>query len=320
MSSSADVDVRATVALSVSSFGAAGPGPLDALRTAGVEVVENPYGRKLSEDEVADLLREVDGVIAGTEPLTAAVIDQATRLRVISRVGVGIDNVDVAAAERRNIAVCNTPDAVTDAAAELALGGILSVLRHLHEMDADLRAGRWTRKMGRLLRGKTVGIVGLGRIGRRVATLLGPFEPRLLAHDIAPDYAWARGHGVELVELEPLLAESDVVTLHVSGTGDSNAPLLGRRELLEIMKSTAVLVNAARGGLVDEDVLFEALSTGRLAGAHIDAYTDEPYGGPLRELPKVLLTPHAGSYAREARALMEQEAVRNLLDHLGAGR
>jgi D-3-phosphoglycerate dehydrogenase len=307
MSSSADGEQKARVALSVSSFGAAGPEPLDELRSAGVEILENPHGRKLSEDEVAELVREADGVIAGTEPLTEAVMEQATRLRVISRVGVGMDNVDLAAAERRGIAVCNTPDAVTDAAAELALGGMLSTLRHLNEMDAELRAGRWTRKMGALLRGKTVGIVGLGRVGRRVGALLQPFEVRLLGHDIVQVDGWAG----EQVSLGELLAEADVVTLHVSGGGR----LLGQNELAA-MKPGAVLVNAARGGLVDEDALHEALSEGRLAGAYLDVFESEPYEGPLRELPNVLLTPHAGSYAREARALMEQEAVRNLLERL----
>jgi D-3-phosphoglycerate dehydrogenase / 2-oxoglutarate reductase len=311
MSSSTEAGAAPRVALSVSSFGAAGPEPLDALRSAGVEIVENPHGRKLKEDEVTELVRDVDGVIAGTEPLTAAVLEQADRLRVISRVGVGMDNVDLAAAERLNIAVCNTPDAVTDAAAELALGGIFSVLRHLHEMDAEMRAGRWTRKMGSLLRGKTVGIVGLGRIGRRMATLLAPFEPRLLAHDILPPTDWAAGHGVELIALPDLLAQSDVVTLHVSGGGQ----LIGADELAA-MKSSAVLINAARGGLVNEDALREALTTGGIAGAHIDVYGQEPYEGPLLEVPNVLLTPHAGSYAQEARALMEQEAVSNLLERL----
>ena len=298
----------------MSSFGVAGPEPLEALRSAGVEVVENPHGRKLKEDEVADLVRDVDGVIAGTEPLTAAVLEQAGRLRVISRVGVGMDNVDLAAAERRNIAVCNTPGAVTDAAAELALGGILSVLRHLHEMDAEMRAGRWTRKMGSLLRGKTVGIVGLGRIGRRMVQLLTPFEPRLLAHDVVPPEEWAAGHGVELVDLPDLLAPADVVTLHVSG----GRQLIGADELAT-MKPSAVLVNAARGGLVDETAIRDALTSGALAGAHIDVYGQEPYEGPLLEVPNALLTPHAGSYAQEARVLMEREAVSNLLERLGAG-
>jgi D-3-phosphoglycerate dehydrogenase len=318
MSSSTESSAAPRVALSVSSFGAAGPEPLEALRSAGVEIVENPHGRKLNEEEVAQLLRDVDGVIAGTEPLTAAVLEQAGRLRVISRVGVGMDNVDLVAAERLDIAVCNTPDAVTDAAAELALGGILSVLRHLHEMDAEMRAGRWTRKMGSLLRGKTVGIVGLGRIGRRIATLLSPFEGRLLAHDLVPPEDWATGHGVELVTLGELLAESDVVTLHVSGAGESGGPLIGSGELAA-MKASAVLVNAARGGLVDEEALREALTSGGIAGAHVDVYGQEPYEGPLREVPNVLLTPHAGSFAQEARALMEQEAVSNLLDCLRGG-
>jgi D-3-phosphoglycerate dehydrogenase len=313
MSSSADSGRPARVALSVSSFGAAGTEPMDALRDAGVEVVENPHGRKLNEDEVAELVRDVDAVIAGTEPLTASVLEGASRLRVVSRVGVGIDNVDLEAAERLDIAVCNTPDAVTDAAAELVVGGILSVLRHIHEMDSELRAGRWTRMMGGLLRGKTVGIVGLGRIGRRVATLLAPFEPRLIAYDIAPDEGWASEHGVEFAALEDVLRDADVLTLHVSGGG----PLLGEAELRS-MKPDAVLVNAARGGLVDEDALAQVLESGHLAGAHVDVFLSEPYDGPLRGVANVLLTPHAGSYAREARALMEQEAVQNVLDRLGA--
>jgi D-3-phosphoglycerate dehydrogenase / 2-oxoglutarate reductase len=298
------------VALSVSSFAQADASPLEELRASNVRVLENPHGRKLSEDEVTELLREADGVIAGTEPLTAAVFDAAPRLRVISRVGVGLDNVDLAAASERGIAVLNTPDAVTDAAAELTVAGILSALRHVHTMDAELRAGRWTRQMGSLLRGKTVGIVGLGRIGRRVAELVSPFRVEVVGNDVAPDADWCASHGVELLELPELLSRSDVLTLHVAGKQER--PIVGAGEI-ERMKPGAVLVNAARGGLVDEDALATALQGGHLGGAFVDVFGKEPYDGPLRDLPTAVLTPHAGSYAREARLMMESEAVRNVL-------
>lgn len=305
-----------TVVLSVSSFAEADPKPLELLRESGARVVENPHGRKLKEDEVSELIAEADGVIAGTEPLNANVLGKASRLKAISRVGVGLDNVDLDAAEQHGIRVFNTPDAVTDAAAELAFAGMLGVLRHLHWMDAEMRAGRWSRKMGSLLRGKTVGIVGLGRVGKRVGELLQPFEPNLLAYDVEPDNEWAQAHGVRMVDLFRLVSESDVVTLHASGAGAEGAIMNDAR--IDAMKPGAVLVNAARGGLVDEAALADALREERLGGAYLDTFESEPYEGPLTELPNVMLTPHAGSFAREARFLMEMEAVQNLLGFLKA--
>lgn len=303
-----------TVAIGVSSFGAADPAPRELLAGAGARLVENPHGRTLKEDEVAELLREADALVAGTEPLTAEVLDSAPRLRAISRVGVGTDNVDLAAAARLGIAVFNTPDAVTQAAAELTLSGILCVLRHVHEMDAELRAGRWTRKMGRLLSGKTVGIVGLGRIGKRVATLLEPFGVERLGYDIFPDTAWAAEHGVAFTPFHDLLARADIVTIHTSKTPDVG-PIFGRAELA-LMKEGAVIVDTARGDVLDEEAVAEALREGRLGGAYLDVFAEEPYGGALRELDNVLLTPHAGSYAEEARVRMETEAVEQLLAFL----
>ena len=299
-----------TVALSISSFGEADPEPLEDLRRS-VRVLDNPHGRKLNADEVADLLREADATIAGTEPLSAEVLEQAPRLKAISRVGVGLGNVDLDAAERFGIRVFSTPDAVTDAAAELALAGLLSVLRHVAAMDAELRAGRWTRRMGSLLRGKTVGIVGTGRIGCRVAALLAPFEVRLLGFDPGADAVRVDAAGIELVDLDELLGAADVVMLHAAG--NERIVDAGR---IGLMKKGAVLVNAARGSLVDEAALRDALAGGRLGGAYIDTFETEPYEGPLRELDNVVLTPHAGSFAREARALMEREAVDNLLGFL----
>jgi D-3-phosphoglycerate dehydrogenase len=300
------------VLLSVSSFGAAGDGPRRKLEEAGMEVLDNPHGRRLTAAEVSELIGEVEGLIAGTEPLDLEVLERAAHLRVISRVGVGLENVDLNAARSLGIVVRNTPDAVTDPVAELTLAGMLSLLRHIGEMDRALRDGRWERKMGGLLRGRTVGIVGLGRIGRRLTELLEPFDVTVLAADRAPDHHVAQHLGATYVELEQLLERSDIVSLHLPGMA---RPLIGADELAR-MQSHALLINASRGGLVDEDALLAALQEGRLAGAYIDTFVDEPYTGPLKDLEQVLVTPHAGSYAREARARMEAEAVDNLLDAL----
>jgi D-3-phosphoglycerate dehydrogenase len=300
------------VLLSVSSFGAGGDQDRRKLEDAGMEVLDNPHGRRLTRDEIGELIGDVHALVAGTEPLDLPVLEGASRLRVISRVGVGLENVDLNAARSLGIVVRNTPDAVTDPVAELTLGGILSLLRHIGEMDRALRAGNWERKMGGLLRGKTVGIVGLGRIGRRLTELLTPFEVTVLASDRAPDQRVAGELGATYVALGELLERSDIVTLHVPGMA---RPLIGAEELAR-MQPHALLVNASRGGLVDEDALLAALREERLAGAYVDTFVDEPYTGPLTELEQVLVTPHAGSYAREARARMESEAVDNLLGAL----
>jgi D-3-phosphoglycerate dehydrogenase len=297
------------VLLSVSSFGVADPAPRERLEAAGLEVRENPHGRRLKQEEIIELIGDVDALIAGTEPLNAEVLAAARKLRVISRVGVGLDNVDLNAARAEGIVVRNTPEAVTNPVAELTLSSIINLLRDVSLMDRELRDGGWNRRMGRMLTGRTVGIIGLGRIGRRLSTLLAPFDVRLLATDRAPDHQVAKRLGVTYVPLERLLAESDVVTLHLPG---ASRPIVGA-EQLAAMKPDAVLVNTSRGGLVDERALYAALTEGRLAAAYIDTFEDEPYEGPLRELPNVLLTPHAGSFAAEARLQMELEAVENML-------
>jgi D-3-phosphoglycerate dehydrogenase len=306
---------RARVLISTSSFGAADASPLARLEQEGVEVALNPYGRVLTEDEVAGLVADVDGLIAGTEPLSDRVLAQAPRLRVISRVGVGLERIDLAAAERRGVRVFTTPDALTDAVAELTMGAMLTLLRGVHEMNAALHAGLWQKHMGRLLRGKTVGIVGLGRIGKAVALLLEPFGVRRIARDVEPDHEWAAANGVELMSLRKLLGDADIATIHASGRDC----LVGAEELA-LLRPGGFVLNVARGGLVDEVALHAALVSGRLAGCYVDTFEREPYDGPLRDLPNALLTPHVGSYAREARARMELEAVDNLLLALEDGK
>ncbi|MCI0395258.1 MAG: phosphoglycerate dehydrogenase [Chloroflexi bacterium] len=299
------------VFISTSSFGNMDRQPLAMLEAAGIVYRLNPYGRKLKPEESVQLLVGVDGLIAGTELLDRGVLAQAPRLRIVSRCGTGLDSVDLAAAAELGIRVTNTPDAHVDAVAELTLAGILDLLRRVSCADHLVRQGQWVKPMGRLLRGKTVGIVGLGRVGKALVQLLQPFAVTVLAYDPYQDPVFAGQYGVRYIPLEELLGAADVVSLHLSYSRELRHFVDGTR--LALMKPEAILVNVARGGLVDEAALAACLQSGRLAGAYLDTFEQEPYQGPLAGLENVVLTPHIGSYAAEARLRMEMEAVENLL-------
>ncbi|MCC7162034.1 MAG: phosphoglycerate dehydrogenase [Anaerolineae bacterium] len=303
------------ILISTSSFGTTDRAALDLLEEAGLVVRLNPHGRKLKADESIALLENVTGLIAGTETLDRTVLERAPKLRVISRVGTGIDNIDLDAARELGIAVFNTPDAVVDAVAELTLAGMLNLLRHVGQTDRAIRRGVWEKRMGALLRGKTVGIVGLGRVGKQVARLLEPFDVNVIAFDVVWDEVFANEFGVRYVGLDELVGGADLITLHLTYSAEVRHLL--NRERLERCKKGALIVNCARGGLVDEGALLELLRAGHLGGAYLDAFEQEPYGGALCELENVVLTAHMGSYAAECRAEMELEAARNLVGHLG---
>lgn len=285
--------------------------PLQLLEDFGAEYKLNPYGRKPTSPEMIELLKDADGLIAGTEELNRHVLSHAPRLKIISRCGVGIDNVDLEATGELGIHVCNTPEAHVDSVAELTLAGILDVLRHVSYADRLLRLQRWEKQMGSLLREKTVGIIGLGRVGMALVRLLEPFDVRVLAYDIDQHQALEQRNRVEYCSLNELLKHSDIVTLHLPYTTDTEHVL--DRSRLAAMKPGAIVVNCSRGGLLDEQALYELLTEGKLGGAYLDTFEHEPYDGPLTNVPNVVLTPHIGSYAAESRLRMEVEAVKNLL-------
>lgn len=293
-----------------SSFGELDAAPLKRLHDAGFDVLENPFRRKLSEEELIDLLPGVTGLVAGLEPLGRTVLEQS-ELRAISRCGTGVSNVDLDTARRLGIHVRNTPDAPTAAVAELTIAAMLALLRQIVPMNAGLHEGRWTRIAGAQIEGRTVAVVGFGRVGQRVATLLLAFRAKVVAVDPRVNSV---NPPVALASLADALPLADIVTLHASGEDT----ILGKAELLR-MRPGALVLNCGRGGLVDETALCEALDSGHLAGAWIDAFRDEPYNGPLTKYPQVLLTPHIGSFTAECRRRMEMEAVENLLDALAIG-
>jgi D-3-phosphoglycerate dehydrogenase / 2-oxoglutarate reductase len=306
------------VLITTSSFGAKDKASLDALRDAGCTAVLNPFGRTLNEAEIAALLAEHQpvGLIAGLEPLTEAVMQGAVaHLKVISRCGTGLDNVDLPAAKRLGIAVLNTPAAPAEAVAELSLGLILALIRNVVAHDQMVRSGTWTKRMGLLLSEITVGIVGLGRVGRRVSAILRPLGTKVVATDVLPDHDWIAAHGVSLMTLPQLLAASHVVSLHLPyASGDLHRLMNAQR--IAAMKSGSFLINTSRGALIDEQAVSDALHSGHLAGAAIDTFEQEPYTGLLLQAPNVILSPHAGSYARATRNRMELEAAQNLVTGL----
>jgi len=296
-----------------SSFAETDKTPMNRLRAAGYEVIDNPYKRKLTREELLDLLEDdVVGLIAGLETLDREVLAKS-RIQAISRVGAGLSNVDLDAARDLSIPVFNTPDAPTNAVAELTIGAMLSLLRMIPQMDKALHDGQWQKKVGRQLQGKTLVVVGFGRIGRRVAELLFPFGVKILVVDPYIDESACAGY--RKVTLREALHEADVVTIHSSG----HDCIIGAKEFLQ-MKKGVYLLNVARGGVISEEALIKAVENGTVAGAWLDTFEDEPYEGPLRDYRNVLLTPHVGSYTAECRLQMENEAVDNLLNYLKRNR
>lgn len=300
------------IAITTTSFGKHDLSLLELLEQERISYLLNPYGRKLREDEIIELIKGVDGIIAGTESLTRKVLESTPSLKVISRCGVGMDNVDITVAEQLGIKVFNTPYGPTLAVAELTVGLIFDLLRKISWMDRELRASTWKKRTGNLLQGKRIGIVGFGRIGQKVAELLLPFGVDLGYCDNIR-IGELENLRIKRLEMDELLRKSDIVTFHVSGKYEK--PLLGAKEI-DTMKKGAWIVNVARGGVVDEGALFNALKDGRLAGAALDVFKKEPYDGPLKKLDNIILTPHIGSYAKEARMEMERQTVKNLIEGL----
>lgn len=305
------------ILITSTSFFKAGPVPLQQLKEFNCEIIENPYGRPLKEDELIPLLVDVDGVIAGLDEFGEKVLKSSNRLKVISRYGVGIDNIDMEAAKRLGIFVINTPDVNTQAVADLTFGLILSVSRKIPQSHQSTRKGRWERFIGREVYGKRLGIIGLGRIGKAVANRAKGFEMEIIAYDVQRDESFAETLEIKFLPLDDLLMEADFVTLHC-GLNPQTKGLIGPREL-GLMKETAYLINTARGELVDERALYEALKEGKIAGAGLDVYEQEPpLESPLLSLENAVTTGHIAAYTDEAIKEMALASVKNLLSALEA--
>lgn len=302
--------MKPRVLIALSSFGEYGNEPIEVLEKAKLEIVRNPTGRRLVREEIVKLGVAAHGIIAGVEPYDKEVLGQLPQLKTLSRVGVGLDNIDLTETKRRKIAVFNTPEVVVQPVAELTVAMIFDLLRKLTLQTIALKSGRWEKKSGYLLRGKTVGILGLGRIGRRVSEILKCLGCKIVASDIKPDKAWAKKFGVTIVPVAKLLKSADIVSIHLAHI-DGKTFQLGAAEF-KAMKKGAYLINTSRGQFIDEAALYQALEEGHLAGAALDVFAKEPYSGPLGELDNVVLTPHIATLTEESRLQMELEAAQNL--------
>lgn len=304
---------RYSVAIATSSFAQADPAPRNLLEQAGVVIKDNPYGRKMTEDEIIEHLKGVHGLLAGLEPLNRRVLSAAKDLKALARVGIGMDNVDTAAAGELGIKVSNTPDAPTRAVGELTIACMLSLCRQVPKMNEDVHKGRWNKVISMGLAEASVLLIGYGRIAQRVSECLQPFSPRILVCDPKASPSQMR-FGESLVTLEQGLAQAEIISLHAGG----NDVILDAAAFGQ-MRDGVIILNSARAGLVSEDALLQALSSGKVAGGWFDVFWQEPYLGALRDHPNVLLTPHVCTYTKQCRRGMETEAVRNLLRDLGAG-
>lgn len=302
------------VLISSRSFGKINSGAIELLKNQGLEPVINPHGKKLNEQEIIDLLDNSVGIIAGTENITKKIISYNNSLKVISRYGIGLDNVDLKAAEQRNVLVYNTPETPKIAVAELTITLILNLLKKVVNVDKNAKKDVWKPEIGNLLSTKTVGIVGLGRIGKQLVKFLQPFNCKILVYEIKPDKEFISKYKIDLVSLDKLMKKSDVISLHVSYNKQTHH-LIGKKEL-DMMKDSAILINTARGGLIDEKLLYTYLKDKKIAGAAIDVFEDEPNTGKLKNLENIILTPHIGTFTIETRKHMEIEAANNLINGL----
>lgn len=302
------------ILIATSTFGEFASKPVTLLKSLGYNIIFNEGNRKLTEHEVRNLLGNVDGVIAGTEPYTKSVIDHAKELKVISRLGVGLDNIDFECAKEKNIEVYKTQTTPAPAVAELTLGLILDLLRKISFHSSQMKIGIWKKNMGLLLAGKTLGIIGLGTIGKKLVELTQGFGLMYFATDINQDSEFSRHNNVEYRDLENLLERSDVVSIHMSLS--PNARSLIDYSAIQKMKSEAIIINTSRGEVIDESGLVRALDEKIIAGAGLDVFQEEPYSGTLLNYNNVITTPHIGAYAKEIRIQMELEAAENLIKGL----
>lgn len=294
------------VYVSLSQFCETDESPRKVLLDAGFEVIENRTGRRLRAEELPVVLEGIDAVLAAVEPYSDELLGRLPRLKCISRCGAGVDAIDLEAAEKNNIAVLATRDEVAEPVAQMTLGFILALSRNMGRHFHDFQNREWKKHTGHLLREWTIGVVGHGKIGKKVVEYLKPFGCRI---EIADPFS-----GQATCDFETLLAKSDLVTLH-AGRDPKEGTLFSHHEF-ETMKPGSYFVNTARGYLVDEKALEKFLKNGHLAGAALDVFGEEPYQGDLANLPQVIATPHVATLTVASRAAMEWKAAQNIVDFL----
>jgi D-3-phosphoglycerate dehydrogenase / 2-oxoglutarate reductase len=288
--------------------------PLELLERSNIEYLINPLNKKLTEDELAEMVTDFDVIIAGTEQISERVMNIATKLKHISRVGIGLDSIDLLAARKKGIKVSYTPDAPASAVSELTIGMMLTLLRSTHVSNSQMHNGEWYRFFGRRLSKVVIGVIGVGRIGVGVLKHLQCFgPPKVLANDIS-DTPHELNLPIQWVNKEQIFKEADVITLHLPLT-TLTLDLVKEQQLM-LMKNDAFIINTSRGGIINEKDLYKVMQSGHLGGAAIDVFEQEPYDGPLKEIERCLLTAHMGSMSVDCRTRMEIESTKETIRFL----
>jgi D-3-phosphoglycerate dehydrogenase len=293
--------------VALSTFSAYDNAPLVLLQHSGVPFSIHTTGKRITKEELLATAKNATVIIAGVESYDEEVLSGLSVLQCIVRCGVGVDAIDHEAARKKNITVLNTPDIPALAVAELAMAMYLSLSRNLRPQANSMGQKKWERVSSHLLSNKTIGIVGFGKIGRKIAELLVPFQVRLIVYDPFVDESIVKKFNGTLTDKDTLLRSSDIVSVHAARTKDESAIIAGND--YAVMKQGAILVNLSRGGIIDEEGLADALESGRLSGAGLDVFAQEPYKGRLCEFENVILTPHSATLPAETRVAMELECV-----------
>jgi len=297
------------------SFSSTSDKPKNILESKNYNIDYNNTGKPYSQEEMIKKVQNCDGIIVGIDPLNKKVLKNAKNLKIISKYGVGTDNIDIEYCKKNDIIVTNTPHANNKAVADLAFGLMLNLARRINEADRKTHAGQWGKIIGDAVNNKTLGIIGLGKIGKEVVKRAKGFDMDILVFDIVKDQEFKEEYDIEYTEFEELLNKSDFISIHTP-LNENTRNLITYTEL-DKMKSTAYLINTSRGGIVDEDDLYKALKEKIIKGAALDAYVKEPpENSPLKELDNIIMTSHMGAYTVEAIEKMGVEAVKNLIDVL----
>ncbi len=270
-----------------------------------IELVKNPYGRRLTKEEIIEHLKEADGLLAGLEPLDEEVFAKSQSLKAVARIGIGMDNVDKEAAQRHGIKVSNTPEGPTDAVAEMTISVLLAICHNLIASNEDVHNGIWKKRLGKSISEMKVLIIGYGHIGRKTATMLQSLGAEILIYD---------KYNVEASNctLDDGLKEAEAISVHASGKDE-----IISSEMIKSMKDGVIILNSARGGLINEKGLYDALKSGKVSYFWGDALWTEPYDGIIKECENAILTPHICTYTTKCRRSMEMQAVENLFRDLG---
>ncbi len=301
---------KRNILIAASSFCELSKTPLKLLKKNNFSFVKNNFKRRLKTNEIIKMGKNVHGIIAGLETYNCQVLKSLIKIKSISRVGVGIDNIDQNYAKKNKIKILNTPEVVVEPVAQLTIGMLLNLSRKIDIMNHAMKKKSWKKIYGNDITRKKIGIIGVGQIGKRVAEILSTFDVKLLLNDIKKNIKWARKKNFRYVSLKNLIKNSDIILIHASNK--MNKEILKKNDIKK-MKKGVILINCSRGKLIDEKTLEYGLKSKKISGLGLDVFNKEPYSGNLSKYNNVILTPHIATFTKETRMQMELEATKNLI-------